>query len=148
DYQTQETLAAAQILKEVVPELNFRYVNVNEITMMGFGDEKDPRINAEEVKKFFTSNKDVIFNFHGYPETIKQITWGQEISGRMVILGYIEKGTTTTPFDMQVVNNASRYHVCINAIIAASKVNPALDAKRNELIQYFVDILEKHKAYI
>ncbi|MCA9381566.1 phosphoketolase family protein [Candidatus Dojkabacteria bacterium] len=148
DYQTVETIAAAQILKEDLPELSFQYVNVNELTRLGLGDENNPILSSNDYKQYFTDDKDVIFNFHGYPEAIKQITWGRRISEQMVLLGYIEEGTTTTPFDMQVLNKASRYHVCIQAILSASRFNPAVKEKEEELIRKYSDILEKHSKYI
>src|SRR5690606_28991706 len=99
-----ETIAAGQILKELIPELKFQYVNVNEITRLGLGDEENPVLTENDFKTYFSESKHVIFNFHGYADAIKQLTWGKEISNRMTILGYMEQGSTTTPFDMQVVN--------------------------------------------
>ncbi len=148
DYQTQETIAAAQILKEDVPELIFQYVNVNEITRLGLGDEHNPLMTSDDYEKYFTSSRDVIFNFHGYPDAIKQLTWGRKISEQLVLLGYIEKGTTTTPFDMQVVNKASRYHVAIQAILSAARFNDQVRMREEELIRKYTDILKKHESYI
>ncbi len=148
DYQTVETIAAAQILKKDVPELKFKYININEITRLGFGDENDTLLTTKEFEEYFSKSKGIIFNFHGYPEAIKMITWGREISNRLQILGYIEKGGTTTPFDMQVVNKASRYHVCIEAILAAAKFNSKVDKNKETLVQKYSALLEKHKTYI
>jgi len=148
DYQTFETIAACSILKELIPELKFRYVNVNEITRLGLGTEENPVMTETDFHKYFTSDRAVIFNFHGYPDAIKQITWGRSISNRITILGYIEEGTTTTPFDMQVRNKASRYHVCIEAILAAMKVNMLVARKAKELIHQFSNIIKRHELYI
>jgi len=148
DYQTQESIAACQILKEEAPELKFKYINVNELTRLGFGDESNPVYIEKDIEKFFGKDKYVIFNFHGYPETVKQLTWGTSLSNRMTVLGYIEQGSTTTPFDMQVVNKASRYHVCIYAVIAASLKNKEIKKKSEKLIQGWNEILAKHNTYI
>lgn len=148
DYQTVETIAAAQMLKQDIPELKFHYVNVNEISRLGLGDEHNPLMTTSDYEKFFTKDKDVIFNFHGYPDAIKQLTWGRKISEQLVLLGYIEKGTTTTPFDMQVVNKASRYHVAMNAIMSAARFNPKVREREVELIRKYTDILKKHESYI
>lgn len=148
DYQTTETLAAAQILNELVPEIRIRYVNVNEITALGIGDKDDLVDTEKEFMQYFTDDRDVIFNFHGYPEAIKQLTWGHEVSMRMKVLGYIEQGTTTTPFDMQVQNRASRYHVAIHAVRAAAKWNPIVKERKMELINHFEEILMRHSGYI
>jgi xylulose-5-phosphate/fructose-6-phosphate phosphoketolase len=148
DYQTRETLAACKILKEEVPELRFQYVNVNEITRLGLGDENNPVMTQQDVNKYYTKTKPVIFNFHGYPEVIKSLTWGTSLANRMVILGYIEEGSTTTAFDMQVVNKTSRYHVCIQAVLAASKSNKIVDHHAERLIQKWQKILDDHDKYI
>ena len=148
DYQTRETIAAAKILKEDIPELKFQYVNVNEITRLGLGDENDPVITTKDYENYFTKDKDVVFNFHGYPDAIKQLTWGRKISNRLILLGYIEKGTTTTPFDIQVINKASRYHVATHAILSASKINKKVKNKAEGLIRKYNNVLKKHREYI
>lgn len=148
DYQTFETLAACNILKETIPELKFRYVNVNEITRLGLGTEDNPVMTERDFHKYFTDDRAIIFNFHGYPDAIKQITWGRSIANRLTILGYLEEGSTTTPFDMQVRNKASRYHVCIEAILAGMKVNSLIANKGKELINQFSNLLKRHELYI
>ncbi len=147
-YQTIETLAAITILKKHLPEIKIQYVNVNEITKLGLGDEKNPTMSDSDLIKFFTKDRKIIFNFHGYPEAIKQLTWGHEISTRIKVLGYIEKGTTTTPFDMQVRNKTSRYHVAIEAIKAAAKYNYSVHKAQTDILNYLHKKLEEHKEYI
>jgi xylulose-5-phosphate/fructose-6-phosphate phosphoketolase len=148
DYQTQETIAAGQILKEIAPELKFQYVNVNELTRLGIGDEHNPLMTQSDYSKYFTEDRDVIFNFHGYPDAIKQLTWGRKISNQLILLGYIEEGTTTTPFDMQVLNKASRYHVCIQAVLSAARFNESIKQREESLVRMFSEILSKHQDYI
>ena len=148
DYQTYETIAGGQILKELIPELKFQYVNVNEITQIGLGDEHNPVKTKYDFEKYFTKNKPIIFNFHGYPQAIKMITWNSVISNRLTILGYIEEGSTTTPFDMQVQNKTSRFHVAINAIKQASKHNQIVKNNEIRLIDILQNKLNQHSSYI
>jgi xylulose-5-phosphate/fructose-6-phosphate phosphoketolase len=148
DYQTLETMAGISLLHEHCPEMRIRYVGINELNCLGFGDNKNTKLENIEITDYFTKDRDIVFNFHGYPEAIKQLVCGYEISMRMKILGYLEKGTTTTPFDMQVKNHTSRYHVAIEAIKAAAKVNTDVYWKQEELIGFFSAKIEDHKQYI
>jgi xylulose-5-phosphate/fructose-6-phosphate phosphoketolase len=147
DYQTNETLEAIKILNDVVPEIKLRYVNVNEISPQGIGSVNNPLDTDEKINRVF-GEKEVIFNFHGYPTAIKQLTWGMDISNRMTVLGYIEEGSTTTPFDIEVLNKASRFHVCISVVKAASKINPLVKTREHELLRQFEDSLKKHTLFI
>jgi xylulose-5-phosphate/fructose-6-phosphate phosphoketolase len=136
DYQTQETLAGIDYLKTHLPELNIRFVNIAKLECNGF--------KKEILLANFTNDKQVIINFHGYPELIKQMLWGTVLEGRTTILGYIEKGTTTTPFDMQIKNLTSRYHVAILAIQKSGlKTKKAL-----EVLAKLETKIVQHKAYI
>ncbi|MDQ6986131.1 MAG: phosphoketolase family protein [Candidatus Dojkabacteria bacterium] len=148
DYQTVETLAAASMLNELIPEIRIRYVNVNELTSLGLGDNNDPIDSENEFNRYFTEDRDVLFNFHGYKDVIKSLTWGYSLAKRMKLFGYSEEGTTTTPFDMQVLNGTSRYQVAIEAIKSAMKWNKRVLERKTELITYFEELLEKHKSYI
>lgn len=148
DYQTQETLAATVILKEMIPEIKFKYINVNEISRIGIGTSENPLINEDDFDDLFTKDKPVIFNFHGYPEVIKLLTWDRPISSRLTVLGYIEQGGTTTPFDMQVVNKASRYHVVLQVLDKLMDEKLELKEKMEEVGSYISGLLEKHKKYI
>jgi xylulose-5-phosphate/fructose-6-phosphate phosphoketolase len=145
DYQTEETLAAVTILKEISPELKIRYVNINEITKLGFGSSHRVALTNEELETYFTKDRDIIFNFHGYPEVIKQMTWNREIAKRIKVLGYIEEGSTTTPFDMQVRNGTSRFHIAIHAIEAAAKSNSAVEVIREPAVEFLNQKLREHK---
>jgi xylulose-5-phosphate/fructose-6-phosphate phosphoketolase len=148
DYQTLETLAAIDLLRDFCPELKVRFVSINELTCLGFGENHKKNIATVELTDYFTTDRQVIFNFHGYPEAIKQLVCGHEISMRMKILGYIEKGSTTTPFDMQIRNLTSRYHVAIEAIKAAAKVNSKIQESQKELLAHFAGKIAEHEEYI
>ena len=111
DYPTKETLAAIDLAKSEMPEIKLRFVNVSSLTSRGFGQGKN-YIDESEFNRQFTSDKPVIFNFHGYPETLKSILFNYATdANRFDIRGYIECGSTTTPFDMHVRNKTSRYHL-------------------------------------
>jgi len=111
DYPTKETLAAIQIAKSEMSNIRLRFINVSSLTARGFGQGKN-YINQAEFERYFTIDKPVICNFHGYPETLKSILFNYATdANRFDIRGYIECGSTTTPFDMHVRNKTSRYHL-------------------------------------
>lgn len=113
DYPTKETMAAIDIIKSHRPDVKIRCVNVSSLTTTGFGTIS----NTADQKFFdhiFTEDKPVIFNFHGYPQTIKSVLFNYaHDSSRFDIRGYMEIGSTTTPFDMHVRNHTSRYNLAM-----------------------------------
>ncbi len=115
DYPTKETMAAIDIIKTERPEVKIRCVNVSSLTTAGFGTLN----NTADQKYFdhiFTEDKPVIFNFHGYPQTVKSVLFNYAVdSTRFDVRGYKEIGSTTTPFDMHVRNETSRYDLAIAA---------------------------------
>jgi xylulose-5-phosphate/fructose-6-phosphate phosphoketolase len=148
DYQTMECMAGISIIKKICPELKFRYVNVSTLSCQGFGCGDEQCLTDGQICDIYTKDKEVIFNFHGYPELMKQMLFDTCLVGRTTILGYIEKGTTTTPFDMQVKNLTSRYHVAILMLEKASVHNPLVAAKKDKLIKQLTDKITEHKQYI
>ncbi len=148
DYQTQETLGAISLLKNLVPELKYKYVNINELNCFGLGRAGRKSDNEKLVKELFSPEKPVLLNFHGYPEAIKQLLYGTELSMRMTILGYQEKGNTTTPFDMQVKNGTDRYSMAIQALQILNQTKPELSSKSNQALQHLQDKLIEHANYI
>ena len=136
DHVTVEAIEAVKILQKVAPEINVRYVNVSELTSLGIGDERHPlRLTEKEFAKYFTADKPIIFNFHGYPDVIKKLVWNHPSSQRFSIHGYMEEGTTTTPFDMHVRNRTSRFHLVMDAIQAASQTNEVDCETRAEITE-------------
>lgn len=149
DYATQESLAAINLLKEMIPDLKTRFISVSELTCFGIGDQCNVcKITSGEFEELFTSDKDIIYSYHGYPEDIKSLVFNHNAASRFKVHGYIEKGTTTTPFDMQVQNRASRYQLMIEAIESASKTNPLVKAKRMSYENQIHSILTKHQEHI
>jgi len=148
DYQTQECLAAIQLLKDIVPDLKVRFVNVSELNVLGVRQYYPNGIDPNTFSDLFPIDREVVLTFHGYPSAVKQILFDRTKSGRFHVYGYIEKGTTTTPFDMLVRNNVSRYHLAIRAIKHASCVNPKVAEHRELFITMFQKMILDHRAYI
>jgi xylulose-5-phosphate/fructose-6-phosphate phosphoketolase len=148
DYLTKECLAAISILKEDAPEIRIRFVNVLELTASGIGSN-NKNIPFSSFEDYFTHDKPVIMNFHGYPETIKQKLFDEKsANNRFFVHGYIEHGSTTTPFDMQVRNQTSRLHVVMEAITLMEKREVISPNKAAELITKYKKLLEDHLVYI
>ena len=148
DYPTMECMAGISIIKKLCPELKFRYVNVTTLSCQGFGCGTDVCMTDKELCEIYTKDEPIIFSFHGYPELMKQMLYDTCLAGRTTLLGYIEKGTTTTPFDMQIKNLCSRYHIAILMLEKASSKNKAVASKKDKLIAQLNAIIEKHKKYI
>ena len=144
DVVTMETVAAAQILKERLPALKVRVVNV--VDLMGLQRPKDHPHGMSETyfKELFTDTVDVVFSFHGFPGAIHQLVHGRPDADRFRVRGFIEQGTTTTPFDMTVRNRASRYHLVMDAINNARRTPKGA----TELIAYCESQLARHNAYV
>ncbi len=138
DYATQESIGAIRILKKLLPEMKTRFVSVSELSALKGGNSNE----------FFTESKPVIYSYHGYPEDIKSLIFDHAFAQRFSIHGYIEKGTTTTPFDMQVVNEASRFHLVRDAVGKVAATNPAVKAKQIEVENYIETLLVKHAKHI
>lgn len=144
DIPTLETVAAAAWLREKIPELRVRVVNIVDIMKLypkffhPHGMEKDA------FASYFTQDQPVIFAFHGYARAIHEIIHGQPNVDRFHVRGFIEEGTTTTPFDMVVLNKMSRYHLCIEALRRADRFKAVVAP----LIQECDDLIEEHTQYV
>ncbi len=114
-YLTYETLAAIDIVHTEVPRAKVRFVNILEVSANTLGSSTS-KMSQSEFEGYFTADKPVIFNFHGYPETLKQSIFDyQNKLGRFSVHGYMERGSTTTPFDLHLRNRTSRYDLAIEA---------------------------------
>ena len=144
DVVTMETVAAARILRERLPGLRTRVVNV--VDLMTLPRRKDHPHGMDETlfKELFTDGVDVVFSFHGYPGAIHQLVHGRPDTDRFRVRGFVEEGTTTTPFDMVVRNRASRYHLVMDAINNARRT-PTGAA---ELKAWCEQRLAEHRAYV
>jgi xylulose-5-phosphate/fructose-6-phosphate phosphoketolase len=151
DYMTQEAIYAVRLCKELVPEMKIRYVNVSELTSLCLGDYY-PRhcacVTKDQMAKYFTKDKPVVFNYHGYVNDIEHILWPYVDSDRFSIHGYHEEGSTTTPFDIKVLNKVSLYHLAIDMIEQASKKNKKIARKRKALVKELKRRIRRHHKYI
>ena len=148
DYLTKEALAAVSILKKELPSVRIRFVNVISLSSLGVG-RGECSVVGNYFDDIFTDEKTVIFNFHGYPQTLKQILfdYGYD-SDRFIVNGYEENGSTTTPFDMHVRNGTSRYNLVIDAC-ERLKEDKAVEASRADtIIKVYKDKIQKHGEYI
>ncbi|MFV2022297.1 phosphoketolase [Micromonospora sp. LOL_023] len=144
DVVTMETVAAAHILQERLPGLKVRVVNV--VNLMTLPRPKDHPHGMSETMftELFTDSVDVVFAFHGYPGAIHQLVHGRPDADRFRVRGFIEEGTTTTPFDMTVRNRASRYHLVMDAINNARR----LPRGAADLKAWCEAKLAEHEAYV
>jgi xylulose-5-phosphate/fructose-6-phosphate phosphoketolase len=122
DVPTMETLAAAAWLRDRIPELKVRVVNVVDLMSLFTPDVHPHGMNSTQFVDLFTADKPVIFAFHGYQRAIHEIIHGRENAERFHVRGFTEQGTTTTPFDMVLMNDMSRYHLAIEALRRSSRV--------------------------
>ncbi len=148
DYLTKETLAAITIIREEVPKMRLRLVNIVSLSALGVGHSMC-RVLHHDIDYYFTNDKPVLINFHGYPQTIKQVLFDYGASStRYTIRGYEEQGSTTTPFDMQVRNKTDRYHLAMEAFAVAEKQGVITIKQKDELIAKYAKKLDDHREFI
>jgi xylulose-5-phosphate/fructose-6-phosphate phosphoketolase len=139
-----ETIAAAQILRERLPQARVRVVNVVDLMTLIRPTDHPHGMNDTLFDELFTDSVDVVFAFHGFPGAIHQVVHGRPHAERFHVRGFTERGTTTTPFDMTVKNKVSRFHLVIDAIKNSNRT----PAGSSELIDWCEEKLAQHQAYI
>jgi xylulose-5-phosphate/fructose-6-phosphate phosphoketolase len=144
DISTLETIAAASWLREKAPELRVRVVNVVDLMCLFVPAEHPHGLSNDRFVEIFTADCDVVFAFHGYPGGVHQVIHGRPNAPRFHVRGYREEGTTTTPFDMVVLNQTSRFHLAIAALKRARR--PPQQAA--SLIEECQAILQQHHRYV
>lgn len=144
DIPTQETVAAAWWLRRHLPELKVRVVNIVDLMTLYPPLLHPHGLDEATFIEQFTADKPVIFAFHGYARAIHEIVHGRPNVDRFHVRGFMEEGTTTTPFDMVVRNGMSRYHLCIEAMRHVTRVR----ALTPDLIATCDDLLAKHQTYV
>lgn len=144
DVPTLETLAAVSILREHLPELKIRVINVVDLLKLERQTEHPHGLNDRDFDSLFTKNKPVIFAFHGYPWLIHRLTYNRTNNSNIHVRGYKEEGTITTSFDMTVLNEMDRFHLVMDAIDRL----PQTGSKGTYLKQKLQDKLIEHKQYI
>jgi xylulose-5-phosphate/fructose-6-phosphate phosphoketolase len=144
DTPTLEVMAAAAWLRQHAPALRVRVVNVVDLLSLYSPREHPHGMPDDRFVDLFTKNTDVIFSFHGYASAIHLLLHARPYPARFHVRGYKEEGTTTTPFDMVVLNQTSRYDICMDAIRRSRRTLP--DA--HELTEECRRMLARHRAYI
>jgi xylulose-5-phosphate/fructose-6-phosphate phosphoketolase len=128
DVPTMEALAAADILRKYAPDLSVRFVNVVDLMSLTPRDVHPHGMPNDRFEDLFTADREVIVAFHGYARALHQLLHGRRHPGRFHVRGYNEAGTTTTPFDMVVLNRMSRYHLALEAISRSPRHVEGFDA--------------------
>ncbi len=144
DVPTLETVAATDLLRRHLPDLRVRVVNVLDLMRLQSAGEHPHGLSDPEFDALFTTDRPVVFAYHGYPWLIHRLTYRRTNHAGMHVRGYIEEGTTTTPFDMVVRNNMDRYHLVMDVIDRV----PGLARKANSLRQHMVDMRTRHRRYV
>ena len=144
DIPTLETLAAVSILRERIPELKIRVINIVDLMTLQPPGEHPHGLSDRDFDSLFTTDKPVIFAFHGYPWLIHRLTYRRTNHVNLHVRGYKEEGTTTTPFDMTVLNDLDRYHLVIDVVDRV----PGLATKYAYVKQAMRDLLVDHKEYV
>jgi xylulose-5-phosphate/fructose-6-phosphate phosphoketolase len=144
DVPTLETLAATALLREHLPDLKIRVINVVDLMRLQPEREHPHGLSDPDFDLLFTRDKPVIFAYHGYPWLIHRLTYRRTNHRNLHVRGYKEEGTITTPFDMAVLNDLDRFHLAGDAVARL----PQLGAKGAYLKQLLTDQLTEHRLYI
>ena len=143
DAPTLETLAAVSLLREKLPDLKIRVVNVVDLMRLQDSSQHPHGLRQSDYDMLFTKDKPVLFVYHGYPSLIHELTY-KRTNQDLHVRGYKEEGTITTPFDMRVQNGIDRFHLVMDAV----KLVPALQYEGAAIVQEMNDKLVEHNQYI
>jgi xylulose-5-phosphate/fructose-6-phosphate phosphoketolase len=144
DVPTLEILAAVAFLREHVPDLKVRMINVVDLMKLQPSSEHPHGLSDADFDRLFTKDKPIVFAYHGYPWLIHRLTYRRTNHGNLHVRGYKEEGTITTPFDMAVLNDLDRFHLAGDAIDRL----PQLGARAASIKQALADQLTEHNIYI
>jgi xylulose-5-phosphate/fructose-6-phosphate phosphoketolase len=144
DVPTLETLAAVTLLRAYVPDIRIRVVNVVDVLALQPAGEHPHGLSDDEFDAIFTANKPIIFAFHGYPWLIHRLTYRRHGHDNIHVRGYKEEGTTTTPFDMTVLNNLDRFQLAYDAIYRIDRLRPIVAGEFDRLQTNH----QRHKAFV
>jgi xylulose-5-phosphate/fructose-6-phosphate phosphoketolase len=143
DVPTLEVLAATDLLRQHLPDLKVRVVNVVDLMRLQPPSEHPHGLPDAEFDDIFTSDKPVVFAYHGYPWLVHRLTYRRANHDNLHVRGYKEEGTTTTPFDMAMLNDLDRFHLVIDVIDRV----PSLGTKAAHIRQQMVDERLRHRQY-
>jgi xylulose-5-phosphate/fructose-6-phosphate phosphoketolase len=144
DVPTLETLAATQLLRKHFPQLKVRVINVVDLMKLQPQSEHPHGLSDADFDALFTTDKPVIFAYHGYPWLIHRLTYRRTNHRNLHVRGYKEEGTTTTPFDMVVLNDLDRFHLFGDAVARL----PMLAAQAGQARQFVDDQLNAHRTHV
>ncbi|KIZ41641.1 MULTISPECIES: phosphoketolase family protein [Rhodopseudomonas] len=144
DVPTVEALAAVMLLRNYVPDIRIRFVNVVDLMVLQPQSEHPHGMEDRDFDELFTVDKPVIFAFHGYPALIHKLTYRRRNHGNIHVRGYKEEGTTTTPFDMVVLNDLDRYRLALDAIRRIPRLSDQVEVAT---ARYWAT-MQRHKLYI
>ena len=144
DVPTLETLAAVDFLRRHLPKLRIRFVNVTDLMTLQPKEEHPHGLSDKDFDALFTTDKPIVFAFHGYPWLIHRLTYRRTNHENLHVRGYKEEGTTTTPFDMVVRNDLDRFHLAVDVV---NRV-PGLGSAADEVRRLVCDKLIEHREYI
>jgi len=144
DVPTLETLAAVDLLRQALPGLKIRVVNVVDLMALQPSNRHPHGLPDRDFEGIFTSDKPVIFAYHGYPVLIHRLTYSRANHDNIHVHGFQEEGTTTTPFDMAVLNELDRFHLAMAVIDRV----PGLGVAGAKAKQHFRDRLTEHRHYV
>ncbi|PYH41359.1 putative phosphoketolase [Aspergillus saccharolyticus JOP 1030-1] len=143
-----EVIAAAAILRQRCPELRVRVVNVTDLMILENQGQHPHALSTEAFDSLFGSDRPIHINYHGYPTELKGLLFGRPRLDRVTIEGYMEEGSTTTPFDMMLLNRVSRYHVAQAAVIGAGRRNERVQLRQQELCAELGHEIAETRKYI
>ncbi len=144
DAPTLENIAAVSILRNYLPDIKIRFINVVDLMKLEPSTKHPHGLTNTEYNKLFTKDKPIIFNYHGYPTLIHELTYERE-NKNISVHGYIEEGTITTAFDMRVKNEIDRYHIVIDII---NHLDIAKTREGKKIIKLMEEKLKYHESYI
>ncbi len=144
DIPTMETVAAAELLRDLFPDLRMRVVNVVDLMRLQDQREHSHGLSNADFDALFTTDKPVIFAYHGYPWLIHRLTYRRTNHDNFHVRGYIEEGTTTTPFDMTVLNQLDRFNLAMDVIDRVPRIQSVAGSAREALKNRLIE----HRMYI
>jgi xylulose-5-phosphate/fructose-6-phosphate phosphoketolase len=144
DVPTLETLAAVTLLRTLAPDMKIRVVNVVDLMALQPQTEHPHGLPDEDYDQIFPPSTPAVFNFHGYPTLIHRLTYRRHNHDNLHVRGYKEEGTTTTPFDMCVLNNIDRFQLALDAVKRVPRLAKQVDAAE----QWYSEAIQRHKLYV
>lgn len=145
---TFEVVKAAELLRDMAPELRVRVVNVTDLMVLETAGLHPHSLTDEDFNALFTADRDVHFNYHGYAAELRGMLFARSATHRLTVEGYREEGSTTTPFDMMLLNHVSRFHVMEYALRGGARVNEKIRVRLVPLLAELKHRIQKTRDFI